>query len=430
MFGSAFSNVIPNYDSESYYDSKLNYFTDVMTLDCLMRYTVSGKSEELFKKLAESFFAAENISSIHILCAAIILYKKRKFKMLDIFIDAMKNYDGMSENYHYSRSMNLVNLKKYLTMINKFVMGVGEYEETGGMYYFMTSPCYFAMITNNTEEFKKYILSDEFERNKIMYFCSAAAFRNTEILRLMFDSGIEFPMDTDLIADLYLDKGTAEYLTLNFSKYIFPDKQEISDVSDIKMPAFFIQQMIPPEKMAEFAWIIFKKEGAERLCEIFRDMPKISCVEEYSLAHIHNLEVHGVPMKEILADTVECIVQGGEYFFERGFKPPEIVSETGIKFLLDFTYVSRPCLYHRKIEKIMKLLKNAETRFRLDTLSYPVKEMLDRNHEALTELLISKKIINRTNVYEVIDHLAEKKLYTALNVVNHSEIPDIDIEEM
>lgn len=387
--------------------------------DAAVRYAVSETDPEIFGTVVENLFNSFWYEDTDIIAIPLILFKMKKYEMLDIFIDKFKK---IGSNILVSRekdldpndsSINLSDLKGLTDNIYCCLLGENMNKEEHHDLFFY-SPLYFAMITGSIKSFKKILKEDYYNFSLSEFIESAINFRDTEFIEAIFKSGRKLHLGA--ILDNCENPDTVKYLCENFSEYIFTDDYEYT--GEELSPSEFILHTTKPDEMLKIAGCYCVCHGAEHFDEIFKDLPKVSVIKESDMRWCQDLltyELNGkINTKNIFADTVVCIV---EYAAEIYHLPDN--------FVLDFSQLDHKswlCEYSEASDMI-KFLTTKNVRFNLSRLTEPVKNLLDYNNKTITKILISKEFINSINVDEVTAYLEENNLNKALEAVRDSEIP-------
>ncbi|MCH5194275.1 MAG: hypothetical protein J1F11_09960 [Oscillospiraceae bacterium] len=392
------------------------YYPKMHIADSTIRYAVSGDDEKLFENISGLFFSETEPSLGLIMRIIIILYSRKKYRMLEVFIDAFRETscgDHRDFERDKSNSIGMADLRRYMDQVQKYVFDKDIPDDEGYDEPFLKGHAYIAMITDNVEGFRKYVGGASVTRNMQYFLMSAITFENTEILKILFENEAELALDMEQTAFLCTDDKAVKYLGSNFPEQITgsPEKREDITVQE------FITNVVDEENMIEFAVNLMETVGPDRFKEIFSKLPPVRHFDECDIKFVSD------PVyKDIFADTLSCNVMTGGYLFDDPDDVPKNV-------LYDFTNANYDWLKDTDPSKMLKFFKFHKTRFPSDALDLVCKGMLIHDHEKLTAYLISEKLINRSNLDEVIDYLCEKKCITALNVINLSEIPEAEKAE-
>ena len=386
------------------------------SVDAMIRYAVSGNDMEMFLSLTERFFSHFDASLLDVISVMLILYKKRKYEMLDIFADRLRNTITGINSLTNGSLLNSYRLKDHIDTICKYIFGSSKQKTAVSDKEFLSSPLYFAMLAGDTHsigaDFCGTILRDD-------YMQSAIAFRDTEALKAMFECGWKLSPDT--VAIFCRDPETIEYLCTNFPEQTGLDKYDEfhSDISGRE----FVFNTVPPEKMILFARKLYGLDP-EHFGKIFDGSFKIYTVDEIHKLHLEFFYARHAMGRlcfgDIFADTVTLNIQ------LIGLPPLHELSPLPCKFVYDFSRTIFETFLHVPVGSVLEFLETEETVFRSDCLSLPVMELLNYNDKRIIDFLISKSVINNTDVKEIKKYLTDKKLYDALEAVNNSEIPRTD----
>ena len=384
--------------------------------DSLTRYAVSGIDTEIFRILAENFFNTETYSIKDVMTAAIILFKKGKYEMLDILTEGLEKADP-SRNTPFSREARFEKIDSAIVLYGLFD---GEKPDVRYEPYFYDS-FYFDMITGDIEKAKETIrLKDDFNNYVYNYMLSAVLFRDTEILRFMFENG-EW-LTPGIVSDICEDPESIKYLCENFPEHIFIDnyKFDYDGWENSPMTAVeFVQHTVPPDQMLVFAHCCSLYMEQEHFNRLFENMPKILIVKEHYMplysGMMFNIRSGWI---NVFHDTPVCIVESGSSILNFTFAGD---------FVYDFSYTDARRFNSWGIPVVRKFLTEQKVKFDPVRLTPMLEGILDLNDGAVTGILIAKKCINNWNVNEVENYLAEHGLDNALNTVRGSEIPQLDL---
>lgn len=408
-----FSFVTPNSLMNGWIDPfrARRYYPDIHVADVTIRYAVSGEDEKLFGKIAGLFFSEMKPSLRLIVRIAIILHLKKKYRMLEAFIDAFRETsceDHQELEMEKRDSIGMADLRRYMHQMQKYVIDKDIPDDSGYDEPFLKSHPYFAMITNNAEGFRKYIDSFTVKKNMQFFLMSAITFENTEILKMLFENEAELNLDMSQIAYLCTDDKALKYLGSNFPEQITGSSEKRDDITAQE----FITNTVDEEDMVEFAVDLLKTVGPDRFKEIFSKLPPIRHIDETDIRYVSD-----PAYKDIFADDLSCNVLTGGYIFDNPDSIPENVE-------YNFRNADYEWFADADPSKILKFFKTHTIKFPCDSIDVLCGGLLIHDHEKLTAYLISAAYINRCVLDGVIEFLCEKKLFAALNVINRSEIPD------
>ena len=395
------------------------YYPKQFCADVLIRYAIGGNDKEEFEQLTDNFFFYGDPDITQIIFVAIILYKKGKYELLDIFIDTLnRSYIDNLTN----ETADLLMLKSCMDIVDHFLFGT-EFTSRPGRQY-TDYLVYFAMITGKKRTFKRYIKSGKASTTAHhFYLMSAVAFQDTEMLKIMLDNGMELVPSMAELAFFCTSDALAKFVCENLFMYVYKFEHEGNDADNLDAVSL-IEHSVYSNNMITFAKALYETVSEERFREIFSSLPKISAISENEIPDIMYFYENDIDIHEYFDETVEVTIGNAKYlsYFYR-----ELPGLTGVNFSYNFYFVEEPCFKGWDDNKVIDLLANKDVSFQREYLTPIIKELLDRNSEKLTGHIISSKLINRVNIGEVIDYLAENKLYNALNKVNQSEIPDIRV---
>ena len=198
-------------------------YPQVYEIDAAIRYAVSGKDPSEFEKHTNKLFSNPYLQLGYIVCIPLILFKKKKYPMLDIFLKKFREADRTLPAGWFSA----YNMKWLTSSVCECIFGIETGSDINTNVRFFSSPLYFAMITGNTEKIKKYLDSDHYRKNTQLYFKSALKFKDTEFLKTAFEQGYELAEDT--IAYVWRDAEIVRYIYTNFAEYIFSEQTDTDD---------------------------------------------------------------------------------------------------------------------------------------------------------------------------------------------------------
>lgn len=362
----------------------------------------------------------------YIMNIIMILFLKKKYGMLEIFMEILGKDKNLMIPPENKSTVTASEIKIFMDFVRKCVIDMEILndddmkiiDDMSWSGFFYTSPSYYAMITDNIEGFRRNIDEDLIHNNAQLYLLSAITFRNTEILKILFEKGKRLTLDIEETAYLYMEEGRAEYLLENFSEYIFKfenfdEQSPKASVQDL----IFIQYAADDSEMLRFAKKLCEFAGEERFREVVRGLPKISELIEFDLP----LTIRkNSALREIFADTLTIYIGDGYHLIE-------MLDVDGIDVVCDFSNMNGACFEFNSVPEIIRFIKRYKLRFSKEVwLHIIIRDMLRRNDDGLTRAMVSAGLINKDNLEDVIDELCWQKLYIALNAVNQSEISEAE----
>ena len=389
--------------------------------DALIRYAVSGDDIGIFEILTRNYFSKHkhwytfNIRDMTV--AAFILFRRGRYDMLDILTDEFRKVDDEvieQKNRHSSLHREVIR-----RCMNNISCGLyGEPMRGDKTEDFIRSSLYFAMITGDLKKCGELIANEKIHQPSL-YIDSAIAFRDTDFLRLMLNSGKNF--HPGVIIDNCDDPEARKYLCENFSEYLFIDGYKY-DGSPMNA-AEFIRHSVDPGEMLMFANVYLSAAGPEHFDEDFEGLPKIGVIDEYDIhncfRHIETYAFGGkINIKSILADEVLCIARYGSNVY----RLPDY-------FTVDLSFMEEENNFLRYFEadEVTAYINNNNLIFDFLCLGTAARKIYDYDDEMVIGAMISKGHINEENAEWVLSYLSEKKLYNAFRALIDSGLLDRDL---
>ena len=389
--------------------------------DALIRYAVSGDDTRIFEALARDYFSMHKhwyqYDIRNMTAVSFILLKKGKYDMLDILMDEFSKVDSegiVQENMNNdSYRLHKEVIRRYMNDISYGLFGEpmrGDQDKI-----FMMSPLYFAMIAGDLEKCAELIANESIDQPSL-YIDSAIAFRDTDFLRLMLNSGERFHPGA-IIANCD-DPEARKYLCDNFSYYLFGYEYDGSPMT----AAEFIRHSVAPGKMLRFASLYLGFAGPEHFDENFESLPKIGVVDEHDLHFYETLDTYAlnnkINIRSILADEVLCIARHAAYIH----RLPDY-------FTIDLSQLDEKSWFceYMEADRMIDFLNNNKLIFDDECLAAAARELYGYDDERIINAMISKGHINKENAEGVFKYLSENKLHGAAKALEASGLIDNEL---
>lgn len=397
-----------------------HYYTDA-----LIRYAVSGDDTKIFEALARNYFSKHEywyqFDIRNMTAVSFILLKKGKYDMLDILMDEFSKVDSevIEQKDEHDGPYNLYKevIRRYMNDISYGLFGEpmrGNQEEI-----FMMSPLYFAMITGDLEKCSELIANERIHQPSL-YIDSAIAFRDTDFLRLMLNSGERFHPGA-IIANCD-DPEARKYLCDNFSYYLFIDGYRNKYDGSPMNATEFIRHSVAHGGMLRFASLYLGFAGPEHFDENFESLPKVSVIDEHDFNFYETLDTYAlnnkINIRSILADEVLLIARHAADIH----RLPDY-------FTIDLSQIDEKSWFceYMDADRMINFLNNNKLIFDDECLAAAARELYGYDDERIINAMISKGHINKENADGVFKYLSKNKLHGAAKALEASGLIDNEL---